>query len=254
MVTEVCARVQRENGENMKKFINSFLSILIALSFCNINIFANENIENDEIIDLNEDKKIISDIQIDEHLRTVIISNGEGVFTLELYCDDVLIKSETKNLYEKNANSIINFANYDGEFYESNSGWGIFIPNKYDFAAFTCPIEYVEEGEVSNRYFEIQKGIDDNYVNQFKLRLKDYILLEEELHDGVYDYVFDAAIAAIKFAGAFYFSQPALAYDAAMDMILEINSAFALGDLVNEMTELQDEMAFFYIELFRYRN
>lgn len=115
-----------------------------------------------------------------------------------------------------------------------------------DYVFLSASREY-DFGEAIEKNFVIQKGIDDNFVNQYRLRLNDYVKFESQYQECI-----DGILSAVSFSCVFYFDQPYLAYQAAEALILEIVNIFALADITDLMTEFNDEMAFFYVALLRY--
>lgn len=190
--------------------------------------------------------KTILDVSFDNKQRAVIVSQGEGIFVFELYKNNQLVRSETRDIYDRTPESVILLSRDGIEAYESQSGWGIIMSDDKDSVFLSASREY-DFGEAIEKNFEIQRGIDDNYINQYKLRLMDYIKLESQYQECI-----DGILSAVSFSCVFYFDQPYLAYQAAKALMLEIVNTFALGDIVDYMAELNDEMAFFYVGLLRY--
>lgn len=190
--------------------------------------------------------KTILDVSFDNKQRAVIVSQGEGIFVFELYKNNQLVRSETRDIYDRTPESVILLSRDGIEAYESQSGWGIIMSDDKDSVFLSASREY-DFGEAIEKNFEIQRGIDDNYINQYKLRLMDYIKLESQYQECI-----DGILSAVSFSCVFYFDQPYLAYQAAEALMLEIVNTFALGDIVDYMAELNDEMAFFYVGLLRY--
>lgn len=197
---------------------------------------------------LNEENEIktILDVSFDNKHWAVIINKGDGVFIFELYKNNQLVRSETREIYVRTPESV-NLLSRDGiEAYESQSGWGIIMSDDKDYVFLSASREY-DFGEAIEKNFVIQKGIDDNFVNQYRLRLNDYVKFESQYQECI-----DGILSAVSFSCVFYFDQPYLAYQAAEALILEIVNIFALADITDLMTEFNDEMAFFYVALLRY--
>lgn len=197
---------------------------------------------------LNEENEIktILDVSFDNKHWAVIINKGDGVFIFELYKNNQLVRSETREIYVRTPESV-NLLSRDGiEAYESQSGWGIIMSDDKAYVFLSASREY-DFGEAIEKNFVIQKGIDDNFVNQYRLRLNDYVKFESQYQECI-----DGILSAVSFSCVFYFDQPYLAYQAAEALILEIVNIFALADITDLMTEFNDEMAFFYVELLRY--
>lgn len=227
----------------MKKIIYCLLSITLAFSMSTSSIMASNSIK--QLNNENEIKTIL-DVSLENKQRAVIISQGEGIFIFELYKNNQLVRSETRDLYDRTLESDILLSRDGIEAYESQSGWGIIKSDDEDLVFLSASREY-DFGETIDKNFKIQKGIDDNFINQYRLRLKDYISLESQYQECI-----DGILSAVSFSCVFYFDQPYLAYQAVKALILEIVSVFALEDIVDYMAELNDEMAFFYVELLRY--
>lgn len=227
----------------MRKYICSFLSLILMFTLCTSSITASNSTE--QLNGENEIKTIL-DVSFDNKQRAVIVSQGEGIFVFELYKNNQLVRSETRDIYDRTPESVILLSRDGIEAYESQSGWGIIKSDNEDLVFLSASREY-DFGEAIDKNFKIQKGIDDNFINQYRLRLKDYISLESQ-----YQECMDGILSAVSFSCVFYFDQPYLAYQAAKAMIQEIVSIFALEDIVDYMAELNDEMAFFYVGLLRY--
>lgn len=227
----------------MKKIIYCLLSITLAFSMSTSSIMASNSTK--QLNNENEIKTIL-DVRLENKQRAVIISQGEGIFIFELYKNNQLVRSETRDLYDRTLKSDILLSRDGFEAYESKSGWGIIMSDDKDSVFLSASREY-DFGEAIEKNFEIQKGIDDNFVNQYRLRLNDYISLESQYQECI-----DGILSAVSFSCVFYFDQPYLAYQAAEAMIQEIVSVFALEDIVDYMAELNDEMAFFYVALLGY--
>lgn len=223
----------------MKSIIKTILSLFLAVSLCrNTKVMASYKIDN-----FTSNYNFYLNINDGKGLHTIIRSNGKGDLTFELFKNSSLIKSETRKIYEKRLNHP--FEDSYKEYYESDDGWSILDLEEEDFVALTCPAKLTKEEEVTVSYFEIQKGINDLYVDQFKLRLADYARLENDLDSAI-----NAMIAAVKFTGTFYIAYPWLVHEVLMLMIDEINNNYEL----TKMDELYNEMAFFYAELLRDSN
>lgn len=227
----------------MRKYICSFLSLILMFTLCTSSITASNSTE--QLNDENEIKTIL-DVNFENKQRAVIISKGEGIFVFELYRNNQLVRSDTRDLYDSTLKSDILLSRDGIEAYESQSGWGIIMSDDKDSVFLSASREY-DFGETIDKNFKIQKGIDDNFINQYRLRLKDYISLESQYQECI-----DGILSAVSFSCVFYFDQPYLAYQAAEAMIQEIVSVFALEDIVDYMAELNDEMAFFYVALLGY--
>lgn len=227
----------------MRKYICSFLSLILMFTLCTSSITASNSTE--QLNDENEIKTIL-DVNFENKQRAVIISKGEGIFVFELYRNNQLVRSDTRDLYDSTHESVVLLSRDGIEAYESQSGWGIIKSDDEDLVFLSASREY-DFGEAIDKNFEIQKGIDDNFINQYRLRLKDYISLESQYQECI-----DGILSAVSFSCVFYFDQPYLAYQAAEAMIQEIVSVFALEDIVDYMAELNDEMAFFYVALLGY--
>lgn len=227
----------------MKKITFILLSFMLVFSMSTSSITASNITEQ-----LNEENEIktILDVSLENKQRAVIISQGEGIFIFELYKNNQLVRSETRDLYDRTLESDILLSRDGIEAYESQSGWGIIMSDDKDSVFLSAAREY-DFGEAIEKNFEIQRGIDDNYINQYKLRLMDYIKLESQYQECI-----DGILSAVSFSCVFYFDQPYLAYQAAEALMLEIVNTFALENIVDDMSELNDEMAFFYVELLRY--
>lgn len=227
----------------MKKYICVFLSLTLIFTLCSYRITASDITEQ-----LNEENEIktLLDVSFDNKHRAVIINKGDGVFIFELYENNQLVRSEIREIYVRTPESV-NLLSRDGiEAYESQSGWGIIMSDDEDFVFLSASREY-DFGEAIEKNFEIQKGIDDNFVNQYRLRLNDYVKYESQYQECI-----DGILSAVSFSSVFYFDQPYLAYQATEALMLEIVNTFALENIVDDMSELNDEMAFFYVELLRY--
>lgn len=227
----------------MKKYICVFLSLTLIFTLCSYRITASNITEQ-----LNEENEIktLLDVSFDNKHRAVIINKGDGVFIFELYENNQLVRSEIREIYVRTPESV-NLLSRDGiEAYESQSGWGIIMSDDEDFVFLSASREY-DFGEAIEKNFEIQKGIDDNFVNQYRLRLNDYVKYESQYQECI-----DGILSAVSFSSVFYFDQPYLAYQATEALMLEIVNTFALENIVDDMSELNDEMAFFYVELLRY--
>lgn len=224
----------------MKKIIYCLLSITLAFSMSTSSIMASNSIK--QLNNENEIKTIL-DVSLENKQRAVIISQGEGIFIFELYKNNQLVRSETRDLYDRTLESDILLSRDGIEAYESQSGWGIIMSDDKDSVFLSASREY-DFGEAIEKNFEIQKGIDDNFVNQYRLRLNDYVKYESQYQECI-----DGILSAVSFSSVFYFDQPYLAYQAAEAMIQEIVSVFAFVDY---MAELNDEMAFFYVALLGY--
>lgn len=227
----------------MKKYICVFLSLTLIFALYTYRITASNITEQ-----LNEENEIktLLDVSFDNKHRAVIINKGDGVFIFELYENNQLVRSEIREIYVRTPESV-NLLSRDGiEAYESQSGWGIIMSDDEDFVFLSASREY-DFGEAIEKNFEIQKGIDDNFVNQYRLRLNDYVKYESQYQECI-----DGIVSAVSFSSIFYFDQPYLAYQAAEALILEIVNTFALEDIVDYMAELNDEMAFFYVALLIY--
>lgn len=227
----------------MKKITFILLSFMLVFSMSTSSITASNITEQ-----LNEENEIktILDVSLENKQRAVIISQGEGIFIFELYKNNQLVRSETRDLCDRTLESDILLSRDGIEAYESQSGWGIIMSDDKDSVFLSAAREY-DFGEAIEKNFEIQRGIDDNYINQYKLRLMDYIKLESQYQECI-----DGILSAVSFSCVFYFDQPYLAYQAAEALMLEIVNTFALENIVDDMSELNDEMAFFYVELLRY--
>lgn len=231
----------------MKKYLCSLLSLLLVFSLCSTSIMASDTTDFYNRDSKNEnDSKTILDVSLENKQRAVIISQGEGIFIFELYKNNQLVRSETRYIYDRTPESVILLSRDGIEAYESQSGWGIIMSEDKDSVFLSASREY-DFGEVIEKSFEIQKGIDDNFVNQYRLRLNDYVKYESQYQECI-----DGILSAVSFSSVFYFDQPYLAYQAVKALILEIVSVFALEDIVDYMAELNDEMAFFYVALLRY--
>lgn len=227
----------------MKKYICVFLSLTLIFTLCTYRIAASNITEQ-----LNEENEIktLLDVSFDNKHRAVIINKGDGVFIFELYENNQLVRSEIREIYVRTPESV-NLLSRDGiEAYESQSGWGIIMSDDEDFVFLSASREY-DFGEAIEKNFEIQKGIDDNFVNQYRLRLNDYVKYESQYQECI-----DGIVSAVSFSSIFYFDQPYLAYQAAEALMLEIVNTFSLENIVDDMSELNDEMAFFYVALLIY--
>ena len=227
----------------MKKILCICVSAVMLFCPLTINVTANDTIN---------DENVIADV-VDGNERAVVIKgNNVGEFVLEYYKNDILIsRSITNILEEKNKTTFLDYlANYDGVFLQAEAEWGYFVPNKSNHTSIACPSSYVEENEVPVRAFDVDDGIDDNFVTQFKLRVEDFVDLEADVADTVNQTIFSSVISAVVFCGAVYFGNPKLAAQAAIEMVDVVHSIVVLNDLIELMTELQDEMAFYYVSLY----
>lgn len=195
--------------------------------------------------------EIISVIE-NGNAKAVVIQEDYGVFTYEYYENDVLIRSQTKDLFSNASLPQLNYSKSNYDLIESDSGWGIARLYDYKKIAFTCPIDFVDEGALEDDYLEIEEGKDDNYVKLFELALISYIGLEADLYEATEDMLITSVLAAITLAGAVFLGKPELAYQAAMDTISTLGILANIDSIVEDMTTKQDEMAFFYRDLFIY--
>lgn len=231
----------------MKKILCICISVLML--FCSMNLTITAN-------DIANDDNVIADVVDGDERAVIIKGNNIGEFKLEYYKNNILVSSATTNILKERNNTtfLVYLANYDGVFLQADAEWGYFIPNKYNHTSIACPSSYVEENEVPVRAFDVDDGVDDNFVTQFKLRVEDFIDLEADVADTVNQTIFSSVISAVVFCGAVYFGNPKLAAQAAIEMVEVVHSVLVLSDLIEYMAELQDEMAFYYVSLYKIVN
>ena len=65
----------------------------------------------------------------------------------------------------------------EGTLIETESGWGIFIPNSEEYYIFSCPENFADEipSLEGTSVFQMNKDINDLYTNQFHLLKNIYL-------------------------------------------------------------------------------
>lgn len=229
----------------MKKIIIAILSVFV--------VFGNSVQINHA---MNEDKVIIKDTE-EEYISYVTVGNESIKIIKNKVTNDIIFEKYENDEYvtqiEFNPTESLDMyaLNIDGSLLESDTGWGSFSHENDEFDAFTCPDEYVDEGLMDYFYFEIaHSSINNNYINQFNYRLEDLLEKEVELNELLTNYVYSVLIAGIAAAGAITFGNPTLAKYAALETIEAVYITTQIENCVERMTNYQDDMAFYFIELY----
>ncbi len=239
--------------KNIKRFFCSLLAICLCCSQFQFNVLANDS-SNEivrEVLEENENVKIV-ELTEDELSLKIYKDKTTGDFKLEKYINGNLEKRYEGNLYEHETNSL-QTRQIDGTVIETEAGWGIFLPYSETHYAFSCPIDFANEIESldGTRTFEIDRGINDLYAKQFQLYLEAYLEDEEALDDCTTSVAFSAITAALVGVLAMYLGSPALAYQACLEIVDVAYQSAKANKLMESLAELQDGMAFYYIELYR---
>lgn len=142
----------------MRKYICSFLSLILMFTLCTSSITASNSTE--QLNDENEIKTIL-DVNFENKQRAVIISKGEGIFVFELYRNNQLVRSDTRDLYDSTHESVVLLSRDGIEAYESQSGWGIIKSDDEDLVFLSASREY-DFGETIDKNFKIktQQNLD----------------------------------------------------------------------------------------------
>lgn len=165
-----------------------------------------------------------------------------------------LIVSQT-NVFADNSSDLTDdiesFTNdQEGTLTETESGWGIFIPNSEEYYIFSCPENFADEipSLEGTSVFQMKKDINDLYANQFHLYLDAYIEDKIAYEEAITDLLTHTAAFTSNL------KNPATAYQMGLNSIIAADHAASIERYAENLIELHDGMAFYYIEMYRESN
>ena len=172
---------------------------------------------------------------------------------------DIRIKIVENNGYLRHINANRNTSAYlqevQGEVMEESvSGWGIFLPNVDSIPySLRCPIEFKDEHGV-DKIISIDHGVKENYIIGFTDELS-YFIEDSELMDSYNtEAAVNACISLLCYIGAIYFGNPSFIAEAVIQTCELAVLTIKVENLIKDMAEEQDNMAFYYIELSKRAN
>ena len=235
----------------MKKIFNILLSISIFLQCSSVTMATNEK-NQEEVTDVMTD----NDFYKDGFFKVEGISS---LIHIDKQMGDIRIKIVENNGYLRHINTNRNISAYlqevQGEVMEESvSGWGIFLPNVDSIPySLRCPIEFKDEHGV-DKIISVDHGVKENYIIGFTDELS-YFIEDSELMDSYNtEAVVNAFILLLCYIGAISFGNSNFIAKSVIKTHDLAELAIKVKNLIKDMAEEQDNMAFYYIELSKRAN
>ena len=242
----------------MKKIITLILSAFVLIAQCPTIIMASdEEVENetDEIIEVRIDNEEYKEVYLEADGKVSIlrINKNTGDITIEVSENGKFVREINNNLYS--FNNAVPQSGIKGEVIEESvSGWGIFLPNVESIPySLRCPIEFQEEQGVT-KLISIDQNVKDIYIMGFTDELTYFIEDRELMDEYNTETAVDGCIALLCMIGAVYFGNPKFIAEAVIKACELTVLTLKVQSLIEDLSEEQDNMGFYFIELSKLAN